>query len=208
MSEVRTGPAKRSRGKAILIAVIALAALLALAAATQDWLEISLEEGAAAFSRMSVTGQKLNPSISPIAIAALASALVLTIAGPVFRRVLGVVTLLLGGGIAWLGASVLSDPFLAPSTAVAEATGISGGAQYELVRSIEATSWPALALVAGAVTAVAGLLVLLVGGRWRSAGRKYQTPAEAATRTAGSDAEEDRDRIAEWDALSDGDDPT
>jgi len=199
-----TGGRRRSGGKAVLVLVIAAAGAAALASATQAWVWIGLADGAAAFSELEVTGQKLNPSLSPVAIAALASALVLTIAGTVFRRVLGVLAVLLGAGIGVLAASALADPRGQSRWAVAEATGISGDAQDELVRSVSTTPWPVLAVACGAILAVAGLLVLLLGGRWRASGRKY----EAAAPAAGGASADEPDRIAEWDALSDGDDPT
>lgn len=196
---------RRPRSKAILVSVIALAGVLALAAATQTWIEIELVEGAAAETSLSVTGQRLNPSLSPVAIAVLASALVLTIAGPVLRRAIGALVALCGGGIAFLGIAVLSDPHLEPSSAVAEATGIVGGAQYELVSSVATTTWPSAAIACGAAAAVAGVLVLLFGGSWRAAGRRYDTRTDRGARAAGDGPP---DRISEWDALSDGDDPT
>ena len=83
--------------KLLLLAGIALAGGVALYSAPQVWVSLSLAEGAAAFSQLEVTGQQVNQSLSPVAIAALASALALTIAGKAFRRVLGVLVLLLGG---------------------------------------------------------------------------------------------------------------
>lgn len=196
---------KRPGSKASLVLLIALAGAAALAAATQGWVEIRLFEGAAAASELTVTGQKLNPSLSPVALAALASALVLTIAGPVFRRALGVLVALLGAGIGVLAVSALSDARGQSRWAVAEATGISGDAQYELVRSVTTTPWPLLAVASGAALVVAGALVIVLGGRWKSAGRKYES---SATPAAAGGVPGEPDRIADWDALSDGDDPT
>lgn len=201
-------PARRGRSKAISITVIVLAAAVALAAATQSWLEIGLVEGAAAVSHLSVTGQKLNPSLSPVALAVLAAALVLTIAGPVFRRVLGGLLVLLGAGVAALGFLALTDPHEEPNAAVAEVTGIAGAAQQALIRSAEITAWPAVVAVAGAVVAVAGVAVLLLGGGWRTGGRKYEAQTARYAGAAGATDGGEPDRIAEWDALSDGDDPT
>lgn len=195
----------RSRSKAILVGLIALAGALALAAATQTWIEIELVEGAAAQTRLDVTGQRLNPSLSPVAIAVLAAALVLTIAGPVLRRGLGALVMLCGTGIGFLGVGALSDPHLSPSSAVAEATGIVGGAQYELVSSVLTTAWPGVAAACGAVAAIAGLLVIVRGGSWRSAGRRYEAQPDRGTPRVDDGAP---DRISDWDELSAGDDPT
>lgn len=205
------GPRPRPRGKLLLLGLIALAGAVALAAATQTWVVVDLLAGAAAFDRLEVSGQELNPSLSPIAIAGLASALALTIAGPVFRRVLGVLAALLGAGIVALGLLALIDPRAEAASAVATATGIAGDAQYELVRSVAATTWPSLAVAAGVLLATAGVLVLVLGGAWRAAGRRYQSAGAVAdgSATAGAAAGDAApDRISEWDQLSDGDDPS
>ncbi|MCB1274559.1 MAG: Trp biosynthesis-associated membrane protein [Leucobacter sp.] len=195
----------RARGKALLVGLIALAGVAALAAATQVWVEVGLVDGAAAQSRLAVTGQRLNQSLSPVSLALLASALVLTIAGPVLRRVLGVLAVLCGGGIAFVGISVLADPHLEPSSAIAEVTGIVGSAQSELVDSVAVTAWPSAAVAAGLIAAIAGIIVLIVAGTWPGAGRRYETqgPREARETDGG-----EPDRISDWDALSDGGDPT
>jgi len=205
---VDAAPAKRGRSKPISITVIALAAVVALAAATQSWLEIRLVEGAAAVSHLSVTGQKLNPSLSPIALAVLAAALVLTIAGPVFRRVLGGLLVLLGLGVAALGVLALTDPHVEPNAAVAEVTGIAGAAQYGLIRSTDITAWPMIVAIAGTIVAIAGVAVLLLSGSWRTGGRKYEAQGAREVGGAAVAVDDGPDRIAEWDALSDGDDPS
>lgn len=194
-----------SRSKRILLVAIVIGSVLTLAAATRIWVEIDLFAGAAAFDELSVTGQQLNPSISPIAIAALASALVLAIAGPVLRRVLGAVVLLLGAGIALLGANAQLDPRGGVEWVVAEATGLAGDAQYALVSGLSTTPWPVLTCVYGGAIALAGVLVLLLGGGWRAAGRKYQSRPDRGDAAAAGGAP---DRIGEWDALSEGQDPS
>ncbi len=198
-------PNRARRSKSILLILILLTGAVALAGATQNWVDIRLIPGEAAVDRLGVTGQKLNPSLSPIALAALAAALVLTIAGPAFRRVLGVLVLLFGAGIATLGINAQSAPRDAARGAVASATGLTGEAQYTVVASVVTTPWPLIVTVCGIVLALAGLAVVLVSGRWKSGGRKYE--AQSA-RSARGPSEDGPDRIADWDALSDGDDPT
>uniref|UniRef100_UPI003A8A6196 Trp biosynthesis-associated membrane protein n=1 Tax=Leucobacter sp. BZR 635 TaxID=3378705 RepID=UPI003A8A6196 len=49
-------------------------------------------------------------------------------------------------------------------------------------------------------------VVLIFGGRWKAAGRKYESGgAQAKQRSATAPTD---DRISDWDALSDGGDPT
>nr|WP_243752162.1 Trp biosynthesis-associated membrane protein [Leucobacter weissii] len=187
-----------------MLLAIALAAALALAAATQPWVVVSFTEGSAAFDWLELTGQQLNPSLSPIALAGLAAALALTIAGPVFRRVLGALVLLLGAGLAALGVFSLIDPRGGVSWSVSEVTGITGDAQYGVIRDVTATSWPSAAVAAGAVIALLGVAVLLLGGRWKAGGRRFRSDERPPAPESGREP----DRISDWDALSGGDDPT
>ena len=189
--------------KLLLLACIALAGGVALYSATQVWVSLSLAEGAAAFSQLEVTGQQVNQSLSPVAIAALASALALTIAGKAFRRVLGVLVLLLGAGIGAIALTVLRDPAAAAAGQLAEATGLAGSAQAELVISVALSPMAVLTLVAGALLVLLGVLVLLLGGRWKTAGRKYEADSGSVR-----PATDEPDRISDWEALNAGDDPT
>jgi uncharacterized membrane protein (TIGR02234 family) len=76
--------------------------------------------------------------------------------------------------------------------------------------------WPALALVAGVLGVLAGLLIVLRGRRWPGMGRRYERTRTAGQPAAGPDAparparpETDEDRHqAAWKALDRGDDPT
>ena len=59
-----------------------------------------------------------------------------------------------------------------------------------------------VAIVFGVLVAVVGLLVAVTARRWPVSGRKYSRTRTEAVGEAASDP------IAEWDALSEGDDPT
>lgn len=147
------------------------------------------------------TGHELNAALSPIAIAIIVAALALTIAGPIFRRVLGFLVAGLGAGTVALAASVAVDPESAMTTRVAELTGLSGHGGFAAVSDAALTPWPWLTIAAGAIAAFGGLVVLFASGRWAVAGRKYEA---AGAKTAAPSS----DRISDWDALSEGDDPT
>lgn len=198
-------------GKLWLLAGIALTSGLALYSATQTWVTLSLSQGAAAFGWLEVTGQQLNQSLSPVAIAALASALALTIAGKAFRRVLGVLVALLGAGIAAIAVTALRNPVRAASGALAEVTGLTGSAQLELVTNSMVSPVIAMTLGAGIALVMLGLFVVLISGRWRAAGRKYETSGEDhEARPAGQERSEDveLDRISDWEAMNEGEDPS
>lgn len=211
---------RRFGSKGTLLALIAVAGGLALVSATQMWVVIALVDGAAATSSLQISGQQLNPSISPVAIAALASVLALTIAGRKFRYVLGALVALLGAGIATLGVIALLDPRTESEWSIGEATGIIGDSQYELIRAVSVTAWPSVAIMAGAVLVLAGICVVLLGGRWAAGGRKYEatTAPDAESRalqepgktsdTSRAAEPTDRDRISDWDTMTNGADPT
>lgn len=200
--------------KKLVVTGILLLAAVALIAATQVWLNIELSEGVSAQGALTVTGQQLSPPLAPMALALAALALALTIAGRIFRLVLGALGVLLGAGIVALTLGVLSAPLDAAAGKVTELTGIGGSdaTGIAVVASSQVTAWAAITATAGCLAALLGLAVLVWGRRWRSAGRKYETASNAASAAAADAAAEaqnpERDRISDWDALSDGADPS
>lgn len=196
------------RSKLWLIAGIALVSAGALLAASQPWVSLELAPGAAAFEVLVVTGQQVNATLTAIALAGFAAALALTIAGSGFRRVLGVLVVLFGAGIAAIAISVLIDPWGAASGRLAEATGIAGDAQLEMVERSSSSPFIVLALACGALLALLGALVAALGGRWGAAGRKYAAREDRGVRDAAAREDDAPDRFSDWDRLSEGGDPT
>ena len=190
------------RGKLPVLAGIALAGALALVAGSQPWVSFMLE---GTHTVESSTGHEVNPALSPVSIAIVAAALALTIAGPVFRRVLGGLVLLLGAGLVALTAGVLASPLRAVAGRITELTGIAGGAAGSGVAWSDVSPWGYAAAAAGVLAALLGVAVLVLGGRWAAGGRRYDPAGAAARRGAGAGPP---DRISDWDALSDGDDPS
>ena len=188
-----------------LLGAVALSGGLALVAATQPWATIVLVEGAAAAGALQVSGQDLNASLSPVAIAAIAAALALTIAGKIFRRVLGILVAALGAGAIAVAVGVLADPVGAAAGRIAEITAISGADQLALVQSSALSVWPLVTAIAGGALIVSGVLVVILSGRWGTAGRKYEsrTDVDVAERAA-----TEPDRISDWERQSDGEDPS
>lgn len=192
------------RSKLWLILGVAVAAIGALATATQPWVVIFLTPGSAASERLQASGQQLNASLSSIALAALAAALALSIAGPVFRRVLAVLITLFGIGVTAIAGGVQSDPLAAARGRVTEATGLSGASLADTVVSVEMSVFIVLTMVCGVGLAALGLAILALAGKWKRAGRKY-TRSTAATDRSPHDAP---DRFSDWDAQNDGKDPS
>ncbi|GAA1614045.1 Trp biosynthesis-associated membrane protein [Leucobacter chromiireducens] len=185
--------------KLLSLSGIAIVGGAGLLAGAQAWVSFMLD---GTHDIEKVTGHALNPALSPVAIAIVAAALALTIAGPIFRRVLGVLVALLGVGLAALTINVLQAPLSAVSGRITELTGIAGGASTTMVVWSQVSVWAWVSLAAGVLAALLGVLVAITGGRWVTGGRKYDAGSAAKSRGGAPD------RISDWDALSDGDDPT
>jgi uncharacterized membrane protein (TIGR02234 family) len=182
-----------------LVLVGALAALV-LWAWSQPWFAVTVVDGDSEV-HYDVAGDLVAGGLPPVALASLALVLALAIAGPVFRVVLGVLEALLGVTVIAVTSFVLSDPVAAMAPDLARRTGDAGLEHLrELVTAADVTAWPAVAIVAGSLMVLLGLAISVTGHRWPRSGRKYsRTKMEAADSTSPVD---------EWDALSEGDDPT
>lgn len=199
-------PRRKLTSKAAALAAIVVAGAVALLTSVQAWIDIKFFAGVASVEHLAVTGQDLSPALALIALAGLATVLVLAIAGPIFRRVIGVLLVLLGAGLTAIGALTLASPLDGARGAIEGVTGITGEAQYGLVRATIVSAWPTVAALCGLILAFAGVSIVVLGGRWKSGGRKYQSSDAEDRRTVGEGGT--GDRISDWDALSDGDDPT
>lgn len=186
------------RIKPIALLGIALAGGLGLLAGSQTWISFMIDSE---HSIVTVTGHDVNAALSPIAIALIASALALTIAGPVFRRVLGVLVALLGAGFVALSIGGFAAPRESIAGRVTELTGLSGDNALYAVTWVDTSVWGYVGVAAGALAVLLGVLVLVTAGKWAAAGRKYGGAAEKPA--AGKS-----DRISDWESLSDGEDPT
>ncbi|MUN08340.1 hypothetical protein GLX25_14580 [Agromyces luteolus] len=197
------------RVKLVAILGILIGSGLALLAWSQTWYTATLVDGAAAGSAatLDVGGQAASPALSALALAGLALAGALTIAGPLIRIVLGLLAALLGGCVVLAASLAIADPVAAVSSAVAEATGVAGaGSTAELVADVVASPWPAVAVAGGVVVVIAGLAVVVTGRAWptsRRYGGGVRMAADGATAVPASDRAVDA-----WDDLSRGDDPT
>lgn len=144
-----------------------------------------------------VTGSAAAPSLAPLGIVALALGIALTIAGRIARVVLGVVLVLLGAGTVAAAFPNVVDDSVGTRGAITAVTGVTDVAGLVVSRS--GTAWPVVAVAAGVLAVLLGLVVLLRSRRWTTGGRRFRAEAPAVQRT---------DPISEWDALSRGSDPT
>jgi hypothetical protein len=171
---------------------------LVLIAWTQVWFDLVLTSG----QDVAVAGEVAAGALTALALAGLALGAALAIAGPVFRVILGVLQISIGGLVVLSATMALTDPVSASSAAVTSGTGVSGDESVRaLVASVAASPWPVITLVLGAVLVVLGLLVIVTARRWPASSRKYQT-----VRLENADGP--RSTVGDWDSLSEGRDPT
>ena len=185
-----------SRLKLLSLVLVGALAALVLLAWSQPWFTVTLPD-----ETIAVAGDVAGAGLPPLALASLALVLALAIAGPGFRIILGILETLLGLVVGLVSGIALGDPVAASAPAITEATGVSGADSLAaLVEGVTTTAWPAVALIGGIMMGLLGIAIAITGGRWPRSGRKY-----SRSRLESADGSSP---IDEWDALSEGDDPT
>jgi hypothetical protein len=193
-----TVPESRARKlRLYTIVAIGLVAVLTLLTTTQTWWTLHL-----ATRSLAIAGTVAGPALAALALCALVLAAALALAGPVFRLVLGLLQLLLAFTIVFTTILSLARPDQPSESAVQTATGIAGESSIDhLIKSVTLTPWGFVAVVLGVVAFLLGLWLLFTFRFWPAPSRKYQ-----AVRFQPADGP--RDAVVDWDALSDGSDPT
>ena len=193
-------------GKRLRLATILAGLLLSgltLIAWTQQWVSVTVIDG----PTLDVGGDVAAPALSTLSLAGLALVGALTVAGPVFRVILGILEAFLGALIVYSGVTALNDPIAAAAPSITEVTGRSGIESIRtLVSAASATAWPVVTIVLGTLLVLLAVAVLVSSRRWPVAGRKYQAVRLESTDGETSNAE--ASNVESWDALSGGNDPT
>lgn len=192
--------------KSTLVLVIAALALAVFGTTTQTWLTVHLDPtqlGQAVNSQdgLQVQGSKAATTVTALALVALAGGLAASIAGRIARWIIMALILLAAAGIVSAAAIVLADPLAAAQGSIAAATGITGSSVQ-----VDATVFPALAVVAGSLLALCAVAIVPAGRYWKTR-TKYDTAAPGTAGGAAAPAGP-ADEIDSWDRLSRGDDPT
>lgn len=188
-------PARLKLG-AIVVGV-ALSALTLLSW-TQVWFDIRLQTG----QSIAVSGDIAAPALTALALASLASAAALTIAGVVFRVILGILQAAIGALVVLSAALAMANPVLASEPTISAATGVAGSESLQLlVSEVASTGWPLFAALFGVLLVLAGVFVVSTARLWPNSSRKYQAVRFDATEDSPTSA-------GDWDALSSGRDPT
>lgn len=191
--------------RVLLTSLLGLAVVL-LVVATQNWFILHLEPGAAAINQVNVSGREAVPGLLPIGLAMIALAVTLMITGKIARYVLAAMTLTfavllaISSGLAAFGDDAQAVQLGA--AALYDVTGLGSSDHMALVASIERSVWPVLASVTAVLAAILGVVILMTHRHWKAGGRKYETVKTSRAVPV------ETDRITEWDALSEGDDPS
>jgi hypothetical protein len=197
-SATRGAAAAPRSTKPLVLLAAALLALATLISWTQVWFTVTLQDGA----RLDIDGQVAAPALSALALASLVLVGALSIAGPFFRLVFGVLESLIGVAVVFSSVLAVTDPVAASGPAISVATGLAGDrAVAASVDSLASAAWPWIALVCGVLIVLAGAAIVALGRRWPGSSRRYQ-----ATRLENADGA--RSPVDDWDALSGGADPT
>ncbi|RLP77024.1 hypothetical protein D9V32_05210 [Mycetocola tolaasinivorans] len=201
---LRTKRARGLKNRALLLLLVAGG--LGLLAWTQTWVTLTVLIPSGGSRSLEVAGSVAAPALTALALSLLALAGALSIAGYVFRLIMGALAVILGLCIALETSMVLLNPGASAGAAVTEATGIAGANSIATVTtSSTVTFWPYLALLGAALAVFTGFLVILTAKHWPgAAGRKYQVTPRVRIDEDG----EMPDAVDSWDDLTRGDDPT
>jgi len=188
-----------ARLRLVSLVAVALLAGLGFLSWSQTWFRIAIEP-----RELSVGGDVAGSAIPALALASLALVLALALSGPGFRIVLALLESLLGIGVIVVTGFALANPVAASAPAITKATGLAGAVGFG--GEATATGWPILAIVTGCLMVLCGLFIAVTGRGWPASGRRF---SRSRTEPVDGDADvADPDPVREWDALSEGDDPT
>jgi uncharacterized membrane protein (TIGR02234 family) len=189
-----------------LAAVVVLAVVggaLALSSAGQTWARITVHRTPPLPPVAGdLTGGQVAPLVPATGLVLLAAAVALFAVRGAARVAVGLLMAVAGGVLAWSGLRPLVGR-LAVDAASVTAGAASPGARLSTAVH---PGWPVLAVVAGVLGVLAGLVVVLRGRGWPAMGRRYERPG--AVPAAGRPMTDDDRAAAAWRALDRGEDPT
>ena len=178
------------RSYALTLLACLAGAALALYAGTRTWsLRVTPRVGMSDL-RTARTGADVEPWVIGLALVALAGAGALLATHGWARRVLGVLLILVGAGVA--------------AGAVIGRAGLDTGEA-----GAGGTVWPIACAVGGVIVAVGGVTAVRRGHLWPGMSARYdRSPAPPEQPAPAADPLSPPDHRATWDALDRGDDPT
>jgi len=194
-----------------LLAAIVLGGLTLLAW-TGEWYSLRLRESATGNPVLSVSGNVAAPALIALALASLALAAALAIAGPFLRVVLGVLQVVIGFTVGLSATLAEANPVRASEAAVSAVTGVGGSKSVAaLVTGVSQTAYPVIAIGVGILIMALGVFIVVTTRRWPGPSGRYRQPV-ILQNAEGQSAPDTQDAaahaVSDWDTLSGGSDPT
>jgi len=189
------------RGRSLAVIGFLIAGGIGVLSSTQTWLTAERHDAA---EPILVTGSQALALLTPLSLAVLALAAVLSLVGPVLRYVLAALGAAVAVLMSWWTIELLAiRPLSAVSRTVTEVTGLAGVDAIDgVIDAVVPSAWPVFALVGWVLLLAAAVFTLATARSWRTGGRRYRTDARTPS-TAGP-----VDAVDSWDDLSRGTDPT
>lgn len=178
------------KSKRVWLVVLLIAGGLQVLSWSQAWFVFVTVDG----QRITIPGSAAVPGLLATGLATLALGLALTIAPKVLRFVVGGLGVLISLVALIVAGSALLDGVGSSISTMTAQTGLSGRDSIEaLLGSMEIAIWAFVGVLGAVVGLTATIAVLITASSWPTAGARYdRTPA----------------RRDDWEALTEGDDPT
>lgn len=172
-------------------------AALVLLASGRPWARAVLRQPPLPAVGLTVNGRSVAPVVAALGLVGLGGAVAGVASRGTWRAVTGVLLALAGAGVVVASLQVRLDLPRAIRPAAERISGIRG----VTVPAAQATAWPSVSAVGGAILCGAGALTVVRGRRWTTLSSRYDAP--------GADLPPGPQDPAEiWDALDRGHDPT
>ena len=162
---------RRERTAAVLLALVA--GLLGLLAASRTWVAADVTDALAGRLQLRLSGRQVAPVVPAVSVVLLAAGAAVLLARRLGRALAGLVLVLAGAACAVAALSAARTPGTAVAAEVGRATGRSAGPHV----TVSTTGWPWLAVAAGGVAVLAGVLVVVGGRRWSAPSDRFESPA-------------------------------
>lgn len=190
---------KRRAGLLLLLPSLAVVVL-----ATRPWVTGRSSDAVLAGRGLSVTGDQAAPGLVALGLVALAAAVAVLTTGRRLRQVSSVLLTLAAVGALALTLTVVRDP--AAALSAGSGPGSVGAAGASTPGSL--TPWPWPALVAALLTTVLGALSVPAGRGWEGLSSRFERPGPDGDPAPAPDDAPVPPGRSDWDALSEGRDPT
>lgn len=195
----------------ILIAI----ALLGVIASTQTWVSYSLDPATSIVPQLDVSGVDAQPLAFALFLAAGAAIFAALLVTGWLRAALFAGTALLGGLAALVSAQILGTRTSAGRARLTEVLGLSDTQSLDAaLLGVTFTAWIFVTVALGILLTVMAVIAMITAKSWQASGRRYTragTQGARASRTSNvtdHGVEPQGNRIEEWDALTEGSDPT